>query len=141
MNKSKDETMGNQQVSQISLENFKELVAYPGYWVNSVGDVLSTVRTVPKIIKRRIHYGKSKNPYYRSKVAGNNALAHRVIASIHIGRVLKDDEVVNHIDGNTLNNSPDNLEVVSQKQNVEHAVANKLYCSGDAWYAARGLNK
>ena len=133
--------MGNQQVSQVNLEEFVELSAYPGYWVNPVGELLSTVRTVPKVIKKRIHYGKSKSPYYRSKVAGTNALAHRVIASIHVGRVLRNDEVVNHIDGNTLNNSPSNLEVVSQKQNVEHAVINKLYCSGDAWYAARNLNK
>ena len=141
MNKPKDTTMGNQQVSQINLEDFAKLVAYPGYWVNSVGDILSTVRTVPKIIKKRLHFGKSKNPYHRSKVAGVNALAHRVIASIHVNRVLGDNEVVNHIDGNTLNNSPNNLEVVAQKQNVEHAVVNKLYCSGDAWYAARNLHK
>ena len=129
--------MDNQQVNQFDLENYVELLAYPGYWVNSKGDLVSTVRTKPKAIRRRIHFGKSKNPYYRSKVKGINALAHRVIATIHTGRILNDSEVVNHINGDTLDNSPSNLEVVTQAQNVAHAVKNKLYCQGDAWYAAR----
>ena len=37
---------------------------------------------------------------------------HRVIAEQKIGRALMDGEVVHHIDGNFLNNHPDNLQVL-----------------------------
>lgn len=36
-------------------------------------------------------------------------------------------ETVNHIDGNTKNNTKENLEWLSRKENVEHAYKNNLY--------------
>lgn len=77
----------------------------------------------------------------RVKIDKKLQLLHRVLASIHVGRPLLKSEVVNHIDGNTVNNHLDNLEVVSQRENVQHATANNLYCSGDDWYKARGITK
>lgn len=44
-------------------------------------------------------------------------------------------------DGNTINNKLCNLEVVSQHENVQHAVQNNLYCSGSAWHKARETTK
>ena len=41
------------------------------------------------------------------------AYEHRVVASKKVGRWLKKGEIVHHIDGNPLNNNPDNLEVVT----------------------------
>lgn len=43
---------------------------------------------------------------------------HRHLASIKLGRWVLASEVVHHIDGNKLNNNPDNLEVLSS---TEHA--------------------
>ena len=42
---------------------------------------------------------------------------HRLVVEKNIGRYLLEDEVVHHIDGNTLNNSLDNLQLMSF---VEH---------------------
>lgn len=43
---------------------------------------------------------------------------HRVVAENKIGRLLKKGEVVHHIDGNTHNNNPDNLQVMNIADHV-----------------------
>jgi len=53
----------------------------------------------------------------------NWMLHHRWIAGQHIGRDLVPGEEVHHIDGNTLNNSMDNLAVISK---IDHSLINKL---------------
>ena len=128
--------MDNQQESL----NFVPLPGYPKYFTNLKGDIFSTKRNVkPQQLSPYKHYGHSKNPYYRLKINNSFELSHRVIASTLIGRKLNKDEFVNHIDGNTLNNKMSNIEIVSHRENVNHAVQNNLYCSGKEWYKARGM--
>lgn len=43
-------------------------------------------------------------------------LEHRYVASNKIGRPLKDDEIVHHIDGNRLNNNPSNLQIMDRSE-------------------------
>jgi hypothetical protein len=43
---------------------------------------------------------------------------HRIIAEQKIGRKIRKGEDVNHIDGNPLNNKPDNLEVLSHRDHM-----------------------
>lgn len=43
---------------------------------------------------------------------------HRVIAERKLGRPLRDGEVVHHIDGNIRNNTPENLEIISQAEHM-----------------------
>ena len=62
-----------------------------------------------------INFEKAGAP--NQKVAGK--ILYRTIAERNLGRPLKDDEEVHHIDGNHLNNSPDNLQVLSAS---EHSV-------------------
>ena len=42
-------------------------------------------------------------------------LKHRLVMSEHLGRALKEDELVHHIDGNKLNNDIKNLQLVTSK--------------------------
>lgn len=44
---------------------------------------------------------------------------HRLIVESLIGRILFDYEVVHHIDGNTLNNSPENLKLMTASDHVK----------------------
>jgi len=57
--------------------------------------------------------------YYKAvKIDGEKRDLHRVIAEQRLGRKLKPNEVVHHIDGDKLNNDPDNLCVMTRG---EHA--------------------
>ena len=47
-------------------------------------------------------------------------LAHRIVYELFIGK-LESDKVINHIDGNRSNNSIDNLEQITQQENVYHS--------------------
>lgn len=49
---------------------------------------------------------------------------HRLVAEHYLGECTNSD--VNHIDGNKLNNHVSNLEIVTHKQNMQHAFDNKL---------------
>lgn len=69
--------------------------------------------------------GRGEGKAYR-KLGGRHA--HRVIAEQKIGRSLWPKEIVHHIDGNILNNAPDNLDVLSSQS--EHA---KLHGFGTYW--------
>jgi hypothetical protein len=54
---------------------------------------------------------------------GFRVYIHHIIALAFIGPPTKDKPIINHIDGNTDNNRPSNLEWCDQRHNVRHAVA------------------
>ncbi len=45
--------------------------------------------------------------------------AHRVVAEQSIGRALRQNEIVHHIDGNRHNNSPENLQIMTQSEHIK----------------------
>ncbi len=53
------------------------------------------------------------------------ALEHRLVMEKELGRKLLDDEVVHHKDGNTDNNSPDNLIVITRGEHTRLHHKNK----------------
>lgn len=70
--------------------------------------------------------GKAYEKYY-------GKLAHRVVAELKLGRKLKQNEVVHHIDGNRRNNIPTNLMVFSSGSDHirYHAQTRKFFESGE----------
>jgi len=59
-----------------------------------------------------------KARYRKVRVNGKQMSLHRHIAELKIGRALLPNEVVHHVNGNKLDNRPENLEVMSAS---EHA--------------------
>lgn len=68
--------------------------------------------------------GKCK-PHTYHKYLGRHH--HRVVAEEMLGRKLKRGEIVHHRDGNKRNNSPGNLEVMTQSQHMRIHMAEMKY--------------
>ena len=75
---------------------------------------------------------RSKGLQPRNGICGyrkiRGQLEHRIIAEEMLGRKLRRGEVVHHIDGNKINNTPENLMVFPSQ--AEHARWHKLHDKG-----------
>lgn len=111
----------------------EEIISNPLYEIRPNGEIWTLICVTGKVstkgvwrragrISRCKGVKNHKNSYWEISYKGKRLLAHRIIYRRFNGP-LKKDLVVNHIDGNTLNNLPSNLELVSQSQNVKHTFA------------------
>ena len=95
----------------------KQIKDYPNYWIYDNGDVLNT--NTQKILEGSI--GEHGYKYYRLSVNNVKKMfyAHRLVAEHFIPNP-DAKPVVNHIDGNKLNNDVSNLEWVTYSENTKH---------------------
>lgn len=81
------------------------------------GDVQHVQLEVVKRINNRFaqlaRFEEVKPTTYRKSFGRH---AHRVIMEETVGRPLRSDEIVHHIDGNAQNNSPENLTIVTRAE-------------------------
>ena len=123
--------MGVLNMNWVKIKGYEEF-----YEISSSGEIRSKDRTVTdKIGRTRSWKGKVLNPdiapngYYRVSFSINRKrkqfYVHRLIAEYFIPNPNNLPQV-NHIDGNKLNNSLDNLEWVTVQDNVIHAYKNGL---------------
>jgi hypothetical protein len=86
----------------------------------------------------------SSTGYYMISVSTNNKTkpyrVHRLLAEMFIPKIDGFDHV-NHKDGNKLNNSLDNLEWCTNKQNIQHAFKNGLINNTNENNGMAKLNK
>lgn len=118
-------------------EIWKDVSNYEGYYqVSNLGKVKSLLfqnnvwnkkQKREKVLKQKLD--KHKN--YRVELWKNGThktfLVARLIAFTFYDKDINNEKLtVNHIDGNRLNNKLDNLEVISLKENIQHAFRNGL---------------
>ena len=110
-----------------STEQCNRLDLEKGCWqVSSHGRVCSTQGVVS--------YGSLRvSGYYRAKILGNDFYVHRLVAFTFIGPPPNAYAwQVHHLDGNPSNNRLDNLEYVTQQENVKHSFDNPSRGCGGA---------
>ncbi len=69
-------------------------------------------------------YINPKSGYVQCGLYGKTYYVHQLIMMKYLNKFLSKDLEINHIDLNKQNNKIDNLELVTHKQNIEHAVRN-----------------
>lgn len=118
-------------------ETWRKVVGYCGaYEVSDLGRVRSVARYAPgnkpsirRWIKERELRQAFSGKYFVVHLSLNgrkpNHYVHRLVAEAFIGPIAK-GMTVNHINGNKLDNRLVNLEVVSHKSNIEHAIRTGL---------------
>ena len=93
------------------------------YWVHRSGLIISTKKGAPRILKDRVGGGGSKK-YKRLTVCLSDKrydeYVHRIVAKVFIDNP-EGKEQVNHKNGNTLDNSVENLEWVTHLENLKHS--------------------
>lgn len=110
--------------------NKKEIKNSPGYFITENGEVYNSEN-------KRLKTFYKKDGYERIRLLSLEHNGKRVNRSVHllvaceflnIGKYAKKNILqVNHIDGNKKNNHKDNLEEMTQTENVNHAHDNDLY--------------
>jgi hypothetical protein len=114
-------------------ETWKDVIGYEGiYQVSNIGRIRSLDRVTCHGHKRRgviLSSKKGNNGYEKVILSkGNNkshVSTHRIVAETFLIKD-RDNFIVNHKDGNKLNNDVTNLEWVSNSYNIQHAFDNGL---------------
>lgn len=109
------------------------------YMASNMGEILRLCRTEKNNLVGGVSFRpsvvlrpkKGNAGYYEVQLTDKHHnvktwLLHRLIAKTFLGAKNNDGMVVNHIDGNKLNNNVNNLELVTQKENIAHAIATGL---------------
>ena len=119
------------------MEIWKDIKGYEGlYQISNLGNVkkLETV-TVTKsgykqVYKEKIMALVVRKGYYtiwlRKDGVRKSHAVHRLVYEAFVGDI-PNDMVVDHIDCNKLNNNVNNLDCVSQQENVVRAIQNGLH--------------
>lgn len=123
-------------------EIWKDIQNYKGYQVSNLGNVRTVNKTTytkihgirnwkDRLLKQKVATNKYGRKDYRVELWDNGIhktyLVARLVAFTFYNQPLESELTVNHIDGNSLNNRIDNLEIITRKENIQHAYKIGLY--------------
>jgi len=103
------------------MEEYRDIKGYEGvYQVSNLGNVRRLYKKKKGfgMMKPINHSGGYSRLKLRNKGNDKDVYIHRLVADAFL---IGENEVVNHKDGNKKNNTLDNLELCTQRENVTHA--------------------
>jgi len=103
-------------------EIWKDITGYDNYKISSMGNIRNILTN--KLLKPFVSCGYYNVNLYKNKVSKGKTI-HRLVATSFINNI-ENKPVVNHKDGNKLNNDVSNLEWVTASENVKHSYDTKL---------------
>lgn len=113
-------------------EEWKEIEGFDGlYQISNLGKIKSFWNGKEKYLNPSNHYTSKKNHYYRSVINLTNKEGKRKMYKVHqlVAKAFIPNPnnylIINHIDGNPLNNRVDNLEWCTQKHNIDESIKNE----------------
>jgi len=94
---------------------------------NEIYEVSNKGRIRNEKTKRHLSPSVRSDGYINVGLKGKLSLpVHRLVGTVHVTRYREDQNEINHIDGNKQNNSAENLEWCTGKENMQHASDNNL---------------
>ena len=96
-------------------------INHPDYMISNLGRVIS-IKTYPKLLKTDESTGYQRVMLCSGGGTMKRYYVHRLVYSTFNSAKDIENLVINHIDSNGLNNKLENLEAVTQAQNVMHSV-------------------
>lgn len=126
----------------MELEVWKDIPEYKGFYqISNLGNIRSFCRhgvhqkiDKPTILKT---FPKRKIGYLAVTLSGKQKLVHRIVLETFMG---KSDLECNHKNGVKTDNRLENLEWISRKENIQHAVKNGLTSIGEKHYLTHLTN-
>lgn len=107
--------------------------AYDGYYVSNRGYIVSNKRE-PIILKQFVTNRGYATVNLHKEGKAKRFTIHRLVAFAFLKDSYFEDAVINHIDENQLNNNVENLEWVTQKENLNKAQDNRqVQENGRTW--------
>lgn len=114
----------------------------PRYWISQYGNVYDEVDNCRLALS--INTGGyltctlKLNPKYDvDHVIRAKMTVHRLVCKVFIGPPPQDNYVINHINCNTVDPRAENLEWVTQQQNIRHSLALGHYGEGETYVSAK----
>lgn len=106
-------------------EEWREVLGYPNYFVSNFGRFKKYIKSSEGFILMKTTYNKTVEYNYIGMInetgKRKNLRACRVVGFAFVDGFSEEKNTINHIDGNTTNDSSDNLEWISQHDNNLHS--------------------
>lgn len=116
----------------VEIEQWKPITNCDGYFVSSEG----RIKHGDRILSGSIH----DDFYIFTNIKNKQIAIHRLVADAFLPKIDGKD-IVNHKDGNKMNNCVDNLEWCTQSENAKHAHINNLQPKGLSTYKGKFSNE